>query len=463
VALTISGGGYRALLTGAGIIQGFDDRDSNVSTSGLYQSLTYQAALSGGAWLLSSLAGNNFPTVTYLKELFWKPAFFDSLFDPESLLAPIAYIDITADIVEKDLAGFATTITDPWGRLLSYQLLPGANGGADITLSSVTGLSSFTSHAVPFPILTSTGVKTWLGECGSLLNATTYEFSPYEFGSWDSDVSAFTPTKYLGTSLHNGAPTGECTVNYDNIGYVLGTSSNVFSELCLSNAPEPGSGANNITNLVINILDDVHAVLASELYATYRNPFFGYNSPTGTVNSANAISAQQSLSLTDGGIDGQNNPIFPFLQPARNVSAIIVNDNSADSNNYPNGSSILKTYVQSFNHNYTRMPFIPSVATFVAEGLNKRATFFGCDDPSKIIIVYLPNTNLTFSSNVDTLKLEFSESDTEGMIDNGLQVAIQGGKADWGTCLGCALMMKTGQALPNACQACYDEHCYYGS
>lgn len=395
--------------------------------------------------------------------MFWKTAFRDSLFDPESLLAPVAYLDITADIIGKDTAGFATTITDPWGRLLSYQLLPGADGGAGITLSSVTGLSSFTSHAIPFPILTSTGVRTWLGECGPLLNATTYEFSPYEFGSWDNDVSAFTPTKYLGTSLHNGSPTGGCTMNFDNIGYVLGTSSNVFSEVCLIDAPEPGSGASNITNVVISILDEVHAVLSSDLYAQYRNPFFGYESPTGTVNSANNISAQRSLSLTDGGIAGQNNPIFPFLQPARNVSVIIVNDNSAESNKYPDGTSMLDTYVQSLNHNYTRMPFIPSVATFVAEGLNTRATFFGCDDPSKATIVYLPNTNLTFASNVDTLKLEFSESDTEGMIDNGLQVATQGGKADWGICLGCALMMKTGQALPSACQACYEEYCYYGS
>jgi hypothetical protein len=36
IALTTSGGGYRSLLTGAGVIQGLDARDSNVSTSGLF-------------------------------------------------------------------------------------------------------------------------------------------------------------------------------------------------------------------------------------------------------------------------------------------------------------------------------------------------------------------------------------------------------------------------------------------
>ena len=462
VALSISGGGYRALLTGAGIIQGFDERDSSVSTSGLYQGLTYQAALSGGGWLLSSMAGNNFPTITYLKDTFWKQAFLDSIFDPDSLLAPIAFIDITEDVVEKEAAGFPTTITDPWGRLLSYQLLPGSDGGAGITLSSVTKLSNFTTHAVPYPILLSQGVKTWLGECAPLANASTYELTPYEFGSWDNDISAFTPTQYLGTSLYDGLPTGSCTVNLDNLGFVLGTSSNVFSEVCIS-APDPDSGVSTITKTVIDILDEVHEILTSDLYAEYRNPFFGYRSPTGFVNSANNISAQSTLSLTDGGISGQDNPIFPFLLPARNVSALIVNDNSGDSNNYPDGASMVATYVQSFNHNYTRMPFIPPVTTFVAEGLNKRATFFGCDDPSKVTIVYLPNTNFTFSSNVEILQLEYSESETDAMIANGVQVADQGGEAGWGTCLGCALMMNTGQALPTACTTCFQKYCYYNS
>lgn len=50
VALTTSGGGYRSLLSGAGVIQGFDNRDSKTGVSGLFQGLTYEAGLSGGAW-----------------------------------------------------------------------------------------------------------------------------------------------------------------------------------------------------------------------------------------------------------------------------------------------------------------------------------------------------------------------------------------------------------------------------
>lgn len=232
--MTTSGGGYRSLLSGAGVIQALDDRDSTGTTSGLYQAMTYQAGLSGGGWLLSSIAGNNYPTISYLKENLWHEAFAHSLLDPDNLLAAVAYAEVVRDIEGKDAAGYDVTLTDPYGRLLSYQLLDGDDGGAATTMSSITGFSNFTSYNVPYPVITSLGTKVWLGECTPGPNATTYEFSPYEFGSWDSDVSAFVSTHYLGTTLSGGQPTGLCTTNYDNLGYILGTSSNLFNEVCAS-------------------------------------------------------------------------------------------------------------------------------------------------------------------------------------------------------------------------------------
>lgn len=413
--------------------------------------------------MLSSFAGNNYPTISYLRDNLWEQAFQDSLLDPEYLLLADAYFDIVADILLKDAAGFDTTLTDPYGRLLSYQLLEGSDGGVGTTLSGITKLSNFTSFAVPYPVITSLGVKTWLGQCLPGPNATTYEFTPYEFGSWDSDVSAFMKTHYLGTSMKGGKPTGLlCTENYDNLGYVLGTSSNLFNELCLE-LPAPANSTSDLTTTIEQILDYVHEVTFADETATYRNPFYEYVSSTATVNPANDVFAQENLSLVDGGEALQNNPIFPFLQPSRGIDVIIVNDNSADtSNNFPNGSEILTTYVQSFNHNLTRMPIIPSVATFLSEGLNQRATFFGCNDTSKVTIVYLPNYNFTFDSNVSTAQLEYPETETAAMIANGVQIANQGGKECWGTCLGCALMMKTGEALPSECASCFEEYCYFG-
>ncbi|MCJ1369459.1 hypothetical protein MMC20_000670 [Loxospora ochrophaea] len=455
VALTTSGGGYRSLLSGAGVIQGLDSRDSSVGTSGVFQGLTYQAGLSGGAWLLSSFAGNNYPTVSSLKTGLWTQAFEDSLLLPSFLLSAAAYAAVTDDILAKQAAGFPPTLTDPYGRLLSYQLLYGTDGGVTDTLSGLTGESNFTSFNVPYPIIVSNGVETYQGTCLPPANATIYELAPYEFGSWDSGVSAFTQTKYLGSSLSNGLPTktNNCTVNYDNLGYVLGTSSNLFNELCAA-VPSPTASTSNLDDDLALIVDAAHALTTRDEYAVYPNPFYNYAQ-------SSLVASQQALFLVDGGEAGQNNPIWPLIQPSRTVNVIIVNDNSADTtDNFPNGTEIYQTYLRASQVGLTKMPVIPPVATFVSQGLNKRPTFFGCNDATKVTIVYLPNVNYTFPSNEPTSKLQYSPSETSGMIANGVEIATKNGDPQWPTCLGCGIMKKTGGALPAACAGCFTQYCY---
>lgn len=67
VAIAISGGGYRALMNGAGALAAFDNRSTNATETGhlggLLQSATYLSGLSGGSWLVGSLYVQNFTTV----------------------------------------------------------------------------------------------------------------------------------------------------------------------------------------------------------------------------------------------------------------------------------------------------------------------------------------------------------------------------------------------------------------
>lgn len=233
-----------------------------------------------------------------------------------------------------------------------------------------------------------------------------------------------------------------------------GTSSNLFNEACVP-VPPTSTTANTFTALAQDLaalVDQIHAVGTREEYAVYPNPFYNYDH-------SSLVSAQTELDLADGGLALQNNPIWPLLHRA--VDVIIVNDNSADtSNDFPNGSAILTTYVQSLSAGLTRMPIIPSVATFINEGLNQRPTFFGCDDTSKTTIIYLPNYNYTFPSNEPTLKLEDTDSETIGMIANGVQIATKGGDQGWPLCLACGLTKKAGGTLPSGCTACFAQYCY---
>jgi len=73
--------------------------------------MTYEAGLSGGSWLLSSIAANDWPTVSSLIDGLWTEAFQDSLFLPDGALAALALTEITTDIVAKQEAGFPPTLT----------------------------------------------------------------------------------------------------------------------------------------------------------------------------------------------------------------------------------------------------------------------------------------------------------------------------------------------------------------
>lgn len=394
------------------------------------------------------------------------------------------YVEITGDLAAKEAAGFETTIIDAWGQLLSYQLLPGNTGGDNIRLSGLTSLSNFTSHRIPYPIITALGVdNSYEGQCNAYANATQYEFHPYEWGSWDQGVSAFARTKYMGSSLTNGAPTvaGKCIEDYDNLGYVFGTSSDIFTyALCDLLLPFASidEGLDNVFDLILNgtngipqPLKSVTAPLANvleaivndsseekepryeDLFGIYPNPFYQY-APSTTV------SDYELITMVDGGIAGQNVPIWPFIQPGRDLDVLIAIDSSADtSDNFPNGTEIQNTYLAAQAAGLTKMPFIPDADTFVNNGLNQRAVFFGCDDPEKLTLIWLPNVDYVYASNTTTLKIQYSEEETAGMIRNGNAIATQNGTEGWPFCLSCGIMNKQA-GLPNACERCFEQYCY---
>jgi len=462
IALASSGGGYRAQLSGAGVIKGFDGREApQTGVSGVYQALTYEAGLSGGSWLLSSIAGNNWPTISSLQANLWETALQDSLLVPAILVSQAAspiYNAVEADVQAKVAAGFESSIIDSWGRVLSYGLLYGTDGGVADTMSGIAANSNFTSYNAPYPIITALGSDTTIdGICIPQKNGTQYEFHPYEFGSWDTGVDAFVVTEYLGTSFSAGKPTGNCVTHYDQLGYVLGTSSNVFGSSCSALPGNKSADATTVSlaeNLVYLASPNAPGVPEAGIFGLYPNPFQNFASSP-------HVASQKTLELVDGGVGvaSQGVPIWPFLHRA--IDVLIVNDNDADTiDNFPNGTGVLDTYNEAVAAGLTTMPVIPSAATFAAQGLNKKPTFFGCNTNNTLTVIYIPNTAYSFPSNQSTNKIQYYVNETDGMIANGVQIANYGGKADWPLCLACGFMKKSGEALPAGCTACFAEYCY---
>ena len=483
IAIAVSGGGYRACLNGAGAIQAFDNRESNSTApghlGGLLQAATYFSGLSGGGWLVGSIFVNNFTTVSALQadntSTVWE--FGNSIFTgPDTngiqILSSAQYYNAIYDQVQgkRDSLNFDTSVTDYWGRALSFQLINATNGGLNYTWSSIALDDNFANGQTPLPLLVADARAP--GELLVSSNATVYEFSPWEFGTFDPTTYGFAPLEFLGSNFTNGVlPTDQqCVRGFDNAGYIMGTSSSLFNQFLLQvNETSIPTAFKTIANKILTNLGQAN----NDIAAYHPNPFHGFH------NSTSRNAQTKNLTLVDGGEDLQNIPLHPLIQPIRNVDVIFAIDSSADTTyHWPNGTSLVATYERGRDPsgiaNGTIFPSIPDQNTFINLGLNARPTFFGCDEKNlsatSPLVVYLPNAPYVYFSNVSTFTPSYNNSERDAMVQNGYQVATMGnGTADggWGVCVACAVLkrslVRTGTAVPEACRGCFRKYCWDGT
>ncbi|KAI0895541.1 lysophospholipase catalytic domain-containing protein [Annulohypoxylon nitens] len=485
IGIAVSGGGYRALMNGAGFIAAADSRVAGSTDSGgiggLLQSSTYLAGLSGGGWLVGSIFANNFSTVVQLRDGYdgsalWQ--FSNSIFQgPKSrgisIVNTVEYWDEIMDQVDdKRDAGYDVSITDYWGRALSVQLINATGGGPAYTFSSIADASNFQSADTPMPILVADERRPNTKVIS--LNSTVYEFNPWEFGTYDPTVYGFAPIRYVGSNFSGGSipDDGHCVEGFDSYSYVMGTSSSLFNAFLLQNLSSSG-----IPSLVVNAVTDLLTKIGNDnddIAAWNPNPFLGYNNETN--DSADDI----QLTLVDGGLDLQNIPLHPLIQPARGLDVIFAVDSSADTGtNFPNGTALRATYDRSKTDiaNGTAFPAVPDAETFINLELNKRPTFFGCNtsefsNASHIppLIVYIPNAPYTASSNVSTFNPSYTDAERNSYIKNGLNVATMGNgtvDSEWTACVACAVLSRslerTGTEVSATCQRCFTRYCWNGT
>jgi lysophospholipase len=497
IAISLSGGGYRALLNDAGALAAFDSRTSNSTSAGhlggLLQASTYVSALSGGGWLIGSIYANNFTSVEAIinqgtNSPIWQ--FQNSLFEGPptkgiQILSTGQYfenlVSTVNDKADSKAGDFNTSITDIYGRGLSFQLIDASDGAPAYTFSSIQNDTDFSAGNAPMPILVSDERSP--GDLIISLNATNFEFNPFEMGSFDPTTYGFAPLKYIGSNFSAGelAQDQGCVAGFDNLGFVMGTSSSLFNQIFLS----LGS-FKNLPDILLNAVSGILTRLGKDGndIADYSpNPFYHYH------NETNPSANRERLTLVDGGEDGQNIPFNPVIQPMRHVDVIFAVDSSGDtveaddpSQNWPNGTSLVATYERSTSTimNRTSFPYIPGQDTFVALGMNNRPAFFGCNssnvtegDNIPPLIVYLPNSPYVFWSNQSTFgKLDYNIEERNGMIENGYDVVTQAnssrsGASNWPTCVGCAVLSRSlernGEAIPQVCQQCFTDYCWNGT
>ncbi|KAF3938856.1 Lysophospholipase [Dactylella cylindrospora] len=481
VSMAFSGGGYRAMLNGAGVISAFDARTPNSTKpgglGGLLQGTTYLAGLSGGSWLVGSMSVNGFPSIAQIQNSSTIWDLEHSIISPRD--KPVDYYpSLIAQVNDKNDAGFDVTLTDLWSVMLSRQFIDKPDGGPNVTFSQVATSDPFTSFQMPFPIFVADGRAP--GETLISLNTTVFEINPIEFGSHDPTVYAFTKTKLLGSDLESGRPQegGRCTNGFDSAAFMMGTSSSLFNSFLLNINEEDTTG---ISSTLMGWIVDALEFLSREeadIADWTPNPFYKINPDT------NPSANSKNLTLVDGGLDLENIPLNPLLVPHRHVDVIFANDNSADvvredlsTVNWPNGTALVATYeraIGSFMANGTNFPAVPAQNSFVNLGLNARPTWFGCDAKNFTghvppLLVYIPNAPYTYFSNKTTFTMSYETADRDAMISNGFLVATQGDgffDSEWSACVGCAVIhreMERRNATTAQCNRCLERYCWDGS
>lgn len=169
IGIASSGGGYRAMLNGAGVFAAFDGRNDTakaIGTGGLLQAADYISGLSGGSWLTGSVAMNDYPTTQRLHDEVWN---LDSNLVVPSDGKISFYTGLIRDVDDKkDFVGNGhwTGITDYWARALSHHLINDTmypDHGVNATWSDVRNTSNFQNFQYPFPIIISDERGTYLG------------------------------------------------------------------------------------------------------------------------------------------------------------------------------------------------------------------------------------------------------------------------------------------------------------
>ncbi|KAJ9610279.1 hypothetical protein H2200_005056 [Cladophialophora chaetospira] len=499
MGLAISGGGWASAYTGTGALRALDARLPAAvqhGTGGLLQCMTYMSGLSGGSFPTVSFAVNGFPTADEIVKI-WKPT-IDRLGANQTTQYAATFTDMFKDLGAKMEAGFSVGTADLYGLIFGYEFTPGV---FNVTLSGVVNETKFKNHEMPMPILQVIELTNSAAELYGLkvpvLNDTTYDLTPFEFGAWGGSASSFTPTQYLGTKLKNGVPMNEsaCVVGFDGAAYAMGMSAaawNLWAIEAFSNGTEGsfskakrsiGSLMNHLQRreeivppATITEIDGafqkaLNLSLTEIAYAEIPNPFLGVSSASPYTQTAT------DLSLVDGSEGGQTIPLWGQIQPARKTSFIVAWEDSNDAHPYEwnNGTNLYNTYLAAKAANLP-FPIIPPVSNFISHNYTTKPVFFGCDkkltttrDSRAPIVLYLANAPYSSYMNYSAGVNVMSPQQMNDIFVNSFNLVTQGNgtlDAEWPVCLGCAAiersLEKAGMMTPAQCKSCFKRYCWDG-
>ncbi|KAH0827839.1 phospholipase B [Lanmaoa asiatica] len=524
IGFALGGEGYRAALLGAGAFSALDARNSTaktLGTGGLLQVASYLAGSSGGSWLTASLMLNDWPTPSAL--VYGDGAGLSGWMLDMDLVSPSSFNpgdgnnqeywgSILASVEAKANASIDTSITDLLGRAVSYHFLNqttksnfytnNTGHGAGQLWSQIPRLPSYANQSMPFPIIAADSLSPGSDSTSVVsLDSVVYEASARTFSSvrladgsssrhssLGLGIQAYLPWLQWptpGTHLVNGLASGPstCVTGFDQAAFLMGSSASIFNVVDGSSGNFTGfDGQNGDVTGMQFLYEQLSSRVQSRSFnvANWPNAFQAINPATFQDSSS------QWLSLVDGGSNLEQIPLGTLFTKARAVDVVVAVDASSDdSNQWPNGTTLLTTSQRIsslLSSSHQAFPPIPSSAQdFVSTGVNQRPTFFGCN-PSQIpaeypLIIYIPNSppldGSYPASNTGDLQFTYSPLQTAVFINQAFQNTLGGFKPNtnspdpnWGRCLQCAALDRARLRFTpppqrsDFCAQCFSQYCY---
>ncbi|CCF59729.1 hypothetical protein KAFR_0H03190 [Kazachstania africana CBS 2517] len=379
------------------------------------------------------------------------------------------YIDLHLDVRPKKVQGFPVTFTDYWGRALINRARK--RGLSDENSTSLSTLISsndrFQKYEAPIPIFVS--------NCkNGFLKNVIFEFTPFEFGSWEAIGRLFVKLEFLGSRIVAGKAK-KCFRNFDDIGFITGTSSSIFNNAIIymwQKVSQSSHEALRALKVLLSVfglngskvsrtIDEAGLNFKTETdYAVYQhNPFYKY------PHKENILTSEDYLYLVDGGEDGENIPLRSILISERNLDVIFMIDSSSDIDNYANGTK-LKNIFEQLKEKNVEYRFPSHYITLASSPI-----IIGCEpvyhNNGELlpILIYYANMQHTYPSNMSTFKVSYEEDEIEGIVNNGRNIFSRDNSNYFRNCLGCILLKRSNITIPlnkasKFCSSCYKNLCY---
>jgi len=491
VGIALSGGGFRAANTAAGVLSAFDSREGlDNPANGLYQTMALAAGISGGSWALSAASADPSQSWSETAER-WRDGMEEGLLrrGTQNLPEMLGFWQSSVQGLHNMRPADAPLAT------MSDLMAPTTASSLGVPLDIGRGpmAESDPSDPATWGQPLSITVVQAMGERGvkEAIDTCSYDYSSeqglWEFGVWDDGTFApgfwgFGPSNESVLATKNPGGDTTCWGGITTIPWKMATSGAVWNgAVYKDNFYPPLETCRNSSSWILKLLCVGLQYDVFRLNVTDSKQFRITDPPALPIPN---YPAPRELFAMDGQ-PCEGIPIAPLLEPVRELDIILAVDATSpwiqsiqDPRSFPEGDTLQQTAFYALGQGLP-FPDMPLLKDFVEDPeLLQKNTVFGCFNASVPAVVYIPHRNVTYSRddvNLYVGEAQILPADQVEMFNNGRAMVSEDKFQRCLLCLSQAKFMQrrgegaedreafeaTLESLGKPCEGCIDQ-CWSG-